>query len=104
MARDYRNEYAMSNKISIHYRPYRPSGYTDDLGIIADTNQWIPAQEAGWYVTVPMGYTISDIVDWLDESGIDYAMKATVYFQTHFVIFNESDANLFALRWLNDTV
>jgi len=94
----------MGKKISIHYRPYRPSGYTDDLGIISDTNQWIPAQEAGWYVSVPTNSKVSEITDWFTELGIDYSMKATVNYRTHFVIFNESDANLFALRWLNDTV
>lgn len=92
----------MRRKISIHYRPYRPSGYTDDLGIIADTNQWIPAQESGWYVAVPIGPSVPEIIDWFTEAEIDFAMKATVNYQTHFIIFKESDANLFALRWIND--
>ncbi len=50
------------------YRPYYPSGYTDDLGIIADRNQWVPAQLPGWYVMVRN----HDVITWLEENGIDY--------------------------------
>lgn len=56
---------------NLGYREYRPSGFTDDLGIIADRNQWVDAQLPGWYVRVN-GNGLGDVLAWLEDNGLDY--------------------------------
>lgn len=81
-------------KLEIEYLGYQPDGYTDDLGIIADRNQWIPERPAGWHV-----YNINpndwyEVREWLDENNI--------WHETHYsrlVLKSESDVTLFMLRW-----
>ena len=79
--------------IEVEYRPYRPEGFTDDLGIIADRNQWIPQQHAGWYIL-----TNSDdwfnILNWLTENNIDHSVSTN-----GIMMFNQKDAVLFKLLW-----
>ena len=79
--------------IDIQYRPWRPSGYTDDLGIIADRNQWVPEQVRGWYVFAGPGQ-LRDILTWLEENNIPYTRWALGV-----IIFNKADTVLFKLRW-----
>lgn len=79
--------------VEVAYREYRPAGYTDDLGIIADRNQWIQAQPEGWHVYFDHKLWI-EIRNWLDDNNI--------YHETYFnsvVLFYESDVVLFKLRW-----
>jgi hypothetical protein len=79
--------------IDIQYRPRRPSGYTDDLGIIADRNQWVSEQVRGWYVFAGPG-RLRDILTWLEENDILYTRWALGV-----IIFNKADTVLFKLRW-----
>lgn len=51
------------------YRCYRPGGYTDDLGIIADRNQWVSEQKPGWYVFVGRD-DYGDVMEWLSHGSI----------------------------------
>lgn len=80
--------------VEISYRPHRPAGFTDDLGIIADRNQWIPEQHAGWYVLVNYDDWF-DILDWLTENNIDHSVTSN-----GLMLFNQEDVVLFKLRWL----
>lgn len=45
----------------VWYTEGHPEGYTDDLGIIADSNRWVSAELPGWYVNLSGPY------DWLEE-------------------------------------
>lgn len=79
--------------IEIEYREYRPGGYTDDLGIIADRNRWLPEQPAGWHVFIKH-YEWYEIREWMDNNNIQYEP----YFSS-IILFKESDVVLFKLRW-----
>lgn len=45
----------MSMRWSVRYERGHLSGYTDDLGIIADRNQWVMQVLPGWYARVDLG-------------------------------------------------
>lgn len=77
----------------LHYRSYRPGGWTDDLGIIADRNQYVSAQMPGWYFWP--GYKEWDeIHPWLNENGIEYSVSGP-----NVIIHKDEDALLFKMRW-----
>jgi hypothetical protein len=77
----------------VEYRSYRPAGFTDDLGIIADRNQWIPEQHAGWYLLIDPD-DFYDIVDWITENNMDHSISSN-----GLMLFNQKDVILFKLRW-----
>lgn len=83
----------MGHGIDISYRPYVPSGYTDDLGIIADRNQWVPEQQPGWYVVSDFS-TMHAIRKWLQENDMDYTEKGWTM-----ILHDRNDVALFKLRW-----
>ena len=68
-------------------------GWTDDLGIIADRNQWIKAQPAGWYLT---GHN-DEVHKWCLGNLKSYNFMWTNPFTC--CIDNEDDITLFKLRW-----
>ena len=78
------------------YRPYRPAGYTDDLGILADRNQWVSTQKPGWYVLVAVhGYM--DVIDWLIKDGVVFDRAAG---DPNVLIFYEREPVVeLMLRW-----
>lgn len=80
--------------IQVEYRSYRPAGFTDDLGIIADRNQWLSEQHAGWYILTHHDDWY-DILNWLTENNIDHSASSS-----GLMLFNEKDVVLFKLRWL----
>jgi hypothetical protein len=84
-------------KVTADYREYRPAGYTDDLGIIADRNQWVKEQPEGWHIFVRVKEWY-DIRDWLVDNNIDY-----INYYSSIVLFNESDVTMFLLRWGGET-
>jgi len=79
----------------LHYRPYRPGGFTDDLGIIADRNQYVSAQMPGWYYW-PDHKEWDEMNSWLKENGIEYTISLT---GPNIIIHKEEDATAFMLRW-----
>jgi len=79
--------------IEMVYRPYRSEGYTDDLGIIADRNQWVPEQPEGWHIRIDRTKWY-EIREWLDENGI---MHETYF--SNIVLHRRKDAMLFEMRW-----
>lgn len=76
------------------------SGWTDDLGIIADRNRWVEAVAPGWYCNF---YTIFSTANphvhamytWCKETiKNDWKMLSNgFYFE------EEKDAMLFTLKW-----
>lgn len=83
--------------INLFYTPGHAAGYTDDLGIIADENQWVPAVYPGWYC---YGISIGkhpEINDWCSKnlSGLWSLTRARLW------ISDDHDATLFKLTWCN---
>lgn len=85
--------------LTLHYRRGHPAGYTDDLGIIADRNQWVDEELAGWYCYSICGLGFDrerqEMQDWCDQNLKNYweVNRKCVY------ISSEDDATLFKLRW-----
>jgi len=82
-------------KLDFTYRPYRPAGYTDDLGIIADRNQWVEEQRSGWQSEVdPQDY--HGMREWCRQN-----LKHGTWYTGLYYIFieNEKDMSWFMLRW-----
>lgn len=74
-----------------------PAGYVDDLGIIADVNQWVDERIPGWYADVDLcfGKNAQEIRSWLDAnlSGNWYVTGKCIR------IVEDNDATLFKLTW-----
>ena len=83
----------MAMNLQLHYRPYRPSGYTDDLGIIADRNQWVNEQLAGWYVFANIDIIVP-MIKWMVEVGVDFKIK-----NNWIIVPKDEDAAMVKLRW-----
>lgn len=82
-------------KYVLHYRQGHPAGYTDDLGIIADRNQWVEEELTGWYCFMPYVKDVTDIKQWCEKNLADFWRfhKGMLY------IYNDNDATLFNLTW-----
>lgn len=82
------------------YDEGHPSGYTDDLGIIADRNQWIKAEPPGWrFLLAPYDETNVlplNVMAWCEENMSGH----WTYNGSHsFYLADDADAALFKLRW-----
>lgn len=76
------------------WRDWRPAGYTDDLGIIADRNQWVDEQLPGWYSTVDRNEW-HEMLDWAEEN-----LKGGFAAKSHyFILDSDADVAWFMLRW-----
>ena len=82
-------------KLNFVYIQGHPAGYTDDLGIIADRNQWVEARPSGWQSDIdPQDYY--PIRDWCKQNLED----GTWYTNTYYIFLrNEKDVAWFMLRW-----
>lgn len=91
------------NEVCLNWYEGNPDGYTDDLGIIADCNQWIEYRPAGWYIHSLRGYD-TDMIEWCRENLKSYQELGRNYLGSRHgfapVICNEDDAVLFQMRWL----
>lgn len=81
-------------KPEFHYQRGNPAGYTDDLGIIADRDQWVEEQPSGWRSQIDPRDAV-EMIKWCEknlkgkwETGIN-----------HILISDERDVNWFMLRW-----
>ena len=83
--------------IDSYYSFGHPEGYTDDLGIIADRNQWVPEQLPGWYFIISYS---TDIHDWCENNLMGY-WKCVGFFSGRrtYYVSSDSDAVLFKMRW-----
>lgn len=73
-----------------------PAGYTDDLGIIADRDQWVDEVSPGWYSAFePQEY--SAMREWCEKN----LKHGDWHFGVHHVILqNDADVTWFMLRWM----
>lgn len=82
-------------KPNFTYRRGHPAGYTDDLGIIADENQWVGEQREGWYSDIdPQDYIAMH--EWCVQNFNPFDWHIGTY---HIFIENEKDVAWFMLRW-----
>jgi len=76
------------------YQRGNPAGYTDDLGIIADKNQWVEYQPSGYRSAIdPQDY--KEMREWCEQN-----LKGPWYTGIYFIfIKSEKDVAWFMLRW-----
>jgi hypothetical protein len=87
-------------KIEIHYELGHPEGYTNDLGIISDTDHWVKERLPGWYSTIYNSQGLG-IHEWcLKNLHHGYWKLAVGIYNSELYIGNEKDVMLFSLRWL----
>ena len=82
-------------KLNFTYERGNPAGYTDDLGIIADRNQWVEARPSGWRSEVdPQDY--QGMREWCQQN-----LKHGTWYTGVYYIFieHEEDVAWFMLRW-----
>ena len=77
----------------LYWSDGNPAGYTDDLGIIADRNQWIEERSPGWYLS---GHN-PEVHKWCVEHLTSYEFQWTNPFTSR--IDDDKDVMLFKLRW-----
>lgn len=82
-------------KPNFTYRRGHPAGYTDDLGIIADRNQWVEAERSGWISDID-AQDFMGMREWCDQN-----LKHGTWYTGLYYIFieNEKDMSWFILRW-----
>lgn len=83
-----------------YYDRGHPEGYTDDLGIIADRNQWVNAKLPGWYFSMPSDY-VDTIYEWCDNNLTGYWTcdhKPALALDTYYIC-SRSDMTLFKMTW-----
>jgi hypothetical protein len=74
---------------------WRPAGYTDDLGIIADRNQWVPEVIGGYCSDIdPQEYTA--MREWC-EKNLKHGDWCTGAY--YIILQNDADVAWFMLRW-----
>jgi hypothetical protein len=77
------------------YRRGHPAGYTDDLGIIADRNQWVEEVTGGYYSEVdPQEYIAMH--EWCEQNFKHGDWCTGVYYV---ILQNEKDVAWFMLKW-----
>lgn len=77
------------------WRNGHPAGYTDDLGIIADRNQWVEAESPGWVSEIdPQDYMA--IREWCQQTLQHGDWCTGVYY---IILQNDADVAWFMLRW-----
>ncbi len=77
------------------WRNGHPAGYTDDLGIIADKNQWVESVRTGWVSDIdPQDYHA--MREWCEQHFTQGAWYTGPYYV---FLENEKDVAWFMLRW-----
>lgn len=86
-------------KIKVHWEKGNPAGYTDDLGIIADRNQWVNERLAGWYTQIPYAQ-VMEIHEWCEQNLQGYwKLRQGGALERELYMSEEKDVTLFSLRW-----
>lgn len=82
-------------KPNFTYQRGHPGGWTDDLGIIADRNQWVEEQRSGWQSDIDLQDYI-EMSKWCNQN-LEFG---TWYINTYYIfIEREEDVAWFMLRW-----
>lgn len=77
------------------YERGHPAGYTDDLGIIADENQWVEYQPSGWRSQIdPQDYM--EMREWCEQNLEHGTWSTGIYY---IVLKREKDVAWFMLRF-----
>ena len=77
------------------WRNGHPAGYTDDLGIIADRNQWVDAEIPGWISNIdPQDYV--PMREWCEQNLRNGGWWTGVFY---IILQREEDVAWFLLRW-----
>jgi hypothetical protein len=88
----------------IRYEYGHPAGYTDDLGIIADRDQWVDEVIPGWYARNFISQskrswvnTDSDTAmrEWCEEN-----LKGYWEIKGYVLMTDPDDVTLFKMRWM----
>ena len=82
-------------KPKFRYERGNPEGWTDDLGIIADKNQWVEQRDEGWYSDFDPQDNFA-IREWCEQN-----FKHGDWYTGGYYIFlkHEKDVAWFMLRW-----
>ncbi len=80
--------------MKLHWYDGNEEGYTDDLGIIADVNQWVPYRPPGWYLT---GHNLT-VHLWCLRKLRSYQILENKKYPDYY-IEDEQDVMLLKLRW-----
>lgn len=81
------------------WRNYRPEGWTDDLGIIADQNRWLREELAGWYVFVPHHKAV-EVHEWCKNNLKDDWNYGAGIPERKLRIGSDRDFAWFSMKWL----
>ena len=77
------------------WHDWRPAGYTDDLGIIADRNQWVPEVIGGYCSDIdPQDYMA--MREWCEQNLKHGDWCTGAYY---IILQNDEDVAWFMLRW-----
>ena len=80
---------------NFRWRNGHPAGYTDDLGIIADRNQWVSEVTGGYYSDIdPQDYV--PMREWCEQNLKHGGWWVGVYY---IILQNDEDVAWFMLRW-----
>ena len=86
--------------VKFWYSYGHPEGFTDDLGIIADRNQYVKEEFPGWYCArsdwQALPISRGDLECWLIDN-LTSGCKIDEY--GRIFIPNEQDLNWFILKW-----
>ena len=82
----------------IRYERGNPAGWTDDLGIIADRNQWVSERLPGWYTRIHHSQAM-EIHDWCEKNLQGYWKLRAGIPERELYMGSEKDVTLFTLRW-----
>lgn len=87
--------------LSFSYSRGHSSGFTDDLGIIADRNQWVCEEVPGWYALLPWkDFNRFEVETWCKEnlSG-RFHVEVLNSYSMKIMISTERDVVLFKMRF-----
>ena len=85
-------------KIEIRYERGNPSGWTDDLGIIADKNQWVQERLSGWYAWIHHSQAM-EVHDWCERNLQGHWTLRAGIPKRELYMSLDKDVTLFSLKW-----
>ena len=87
-------------KINIRHEQGHPEGYTDDLGIIADRDQWVRERLRGWYAWIHHSQ-FREVHAWCEANihGHWLLDPGIIQRQRELYMSDSKDVTLFSLRW-----
>jgi hypothetical protein len=83
------------SKFNFKWQDWRPAGWSDDLGIIADRNTWVSERRPGWKSPIPPSMHI-EVTDWCKKNLRPGSYIIGVY---TVLLANDESLMWFKLRW-----